>query len=129
MKNGTIILTSAVLLGLAASGIALTAQAETREGGKIEAQMFQAAKISLQAASNIALKELAGTLSAIGFNNENGQGVYEAVVIGTDGTTSIVKIDANSGAILGKGLAAMMADEQNYGENGQEGAGNEQGGE
>lgn len=84
-------------------------------------QLFMAAKVTLDGATQIALKEVPGTLSAIGFNDENGMGVYEAVIVGADGQSSIVKIDANTGAVLGKGLAANFDDEDGDHENGDRG--------
>jgi len=125
MKRHTILLTVTTALGLSAAGVALANQTETVDSTQTEARMFQAAKISLKGASSIALKEVPGTLSAIGFNDENGRGIYEAIVVTADGSTSIVKIDANSGAVLGKGLASVMNDGQDEGENGQERVGQE----
>ena len=74
--------------------------------------MFLASRISLKQATDIALREVPGTVSAVGFNDENGKGVYEAMVVAKDGQSSIVKIDANTGAVLGKGLALLMDDEE-----------------
>ena len=74
--------------------------------------------MKLDEAGKIALREVPGTLAAIGFNDENGKGVYEAMVIGADGQPSIVKIDADTGAVLGKGLAAYFDDEDDDHENG-----------
>lgn len=80
-----------------------------------EAQMALAAQVSLQQAGDLALAQHAGQLAAIGFNDENGRGVYEAVVVGADGQSWIVKLDANSGDVLGQGLASLMDDEDNGG--------------
>ena len=99
--------------GIAAVPVASLAQsATTTAAGQSEEQMFLASRISLKQATDIALREVPGTVSAVGFNDENGKGVYEAMVVAKDGQSSIVKIDANTGAVLGKGLALLMDDEE-----------------
>ncbi|GAB4387330.1 PepSY domain-containing protein [Albidovulum sp.] len=112
MKRNLILATMLTAVSVSAAGLAANAATTaTNNGGMTEEQMFQAAKVKMDQASQIALKEAPGTLSAIGFNDENGKGVWEAMVIGADGKASIVKIDADSGAVLGKGLAANFDDE------------------
>tara|TARA_R110002124_G_scaffold67294_4_gene182837 strand:+ start:529 stop:921 length:393 start_codon:yes stop_codon:yes gene_type:complete len=110
--------------GLAAAPLAAVAQSDTAKTGPTEAQMFLKAKVSLQKATDIALKEIPGTLSGIGFNDENGKGLYEAHIVAADGQSSTIKIDADTGAVLSKGLASLMDDEEN-----DSAAGNEQDGE
>jgi len=101
-----------VLTALSISGASL-AMAESGDNASLtELQMFQSAKVSLDKAAQIALKEVPGALSSIGFNDENGQGVYQAMIVGADGQLSIVKIDADTGAVLGKGLASNFDDEE-----------------
>ncbi len=124
MKRSIITLTTIAALGLSAAGPVFAEQSDndSNANGQTEAQMFQAAAVSLQQATDIAMKEVPGTLAGIGFNDENGVGVYEAVIVGADGAESIVKIDANTGAVLGKGLASVMDDEgddENETENGE----------
>lgn len=113
MKRSIITLTTIAALGLSAASPVLAQQSDndTTANGQTEAQMFQAAAVSLQQATDIAMKEVPGMLAGIGFNDENSVGVYEAVIVGADGAESIVKIDANTGAVLGKGLASVMDDE------------------
>lgn len=93
------------------ASVPFAASAETADGTASETRMAMAAKISLAQAQDIALAQHSGTLAAIGFNDENGRGVYEATVIGTDGQGWLVKLDADTGAILGQGLAALIDDE------------------
>lgn len=110
--------TARFLMAMASlSVVPMAALAETHSASSAqsEAQMFAAAKLSLNQASDIALKEIPGKLAAVGFNDENGKGVYEATIHTADGQMSIVRIDANTGAILGKGLASVM-DEEGDGE-------------
>lgn len=112
MKLNLILATVLTTVGNSSAGLAMAAGTGT-EGTTVmsEAQMFQAAKVTLDQASQIALKEVPGTLAAIGFNDENGKGVYEAMIVGADGQPSIVKIEADSGAVVGKGLASYFDDE------------------
>ncbi len=137
MKRNALILTTIALLG-ATPMAALAQEANESANSATEAQMFASAKVSLQQATDLALTTVPGTLSAIGFNAENGVGVYEATIIAADGTSSIVKIDANTGAILASGQSALMGDEEGGNDNGMEnqsqnetenGADNESGGE
>lgn len=112
-----------VLTAIGITGASHVLASGNKTGGSqamTEAQMFQAAKVKLEDAAKIALREVPGTLAAIGFNDENGKGVYEAMVIGADGQPSIVKIDADTGAVLGKGLAANFDDEDGEHEKGGE---------
>lgn len=112
---------ASVMTAIGISGASLALAAGNNAGNSTamtEAQMFQAAKVKLDEAGKIALREVQGTLAAIGFNDENGKGVYEAMVIGADGQPSIVKIDADTGAVLGKWLAANFDDEDGDHENG-----------
>ena len=99
--------------GIAAVPVAALAQSTAATtAGESEEQMFLESRISLKQATDIALKEVPGTVSAVVFNDENGKGVYEAMVVAKDGQSSIVKIDADTGAVLGKGLASLMDDEE-----------------
>lgn len=112
MQRRLIVATVLTAIGVSSAGIAMAAGSETAgETGNSEIQMFQAAKVTLDQASQIAMKEVPGRLIALGFNDENGKGVYEATILGADGQASIVKIDADSGAVLGKGLAGYFDDE------------------
>jgi len=126
MKRIALIMVTAT--GLVAAPLAAVAQSDMPKNDSAEGQMFLKAKVSLQSASNIAIKQVPGTLSSIGFNDENGKGVYEAIVVAADGQSSIVKIDANSGDVLSKGKASAGEDGENdsadrnneNGENGKE---------
>ncbi|KEO55035.1 PepSY domain-containing protein [Thioclava pacifica] len=119
MQRKLILATVMTAIGISGASLAMAAGTNTGNSPAMtEAQMFQAAKVKLDEAGKIALREVPGTLAAIGFNDENGKGVYEAMVIGADGQPSIVKIDADTGAVLGKGLAANFDDEDGDHENG-----------
>lgn len=111
-----------VLAAISMSGVGL-ASAQTVNASEAppmtQEQMFSAAKLSIEDATKVALKEVPGNLMEISFNDENGVAVYEAKIVGADGQASIVKIDAMSGAVLGKGLAANFDDEEDANENGQ----------
>lgn len=100
----------------------MISMAESATAPMGEVQMFLASKVTLDQARAIALKDVPGTLSSIGFNDENGRGVYEAKVVATDGSETLLNIDANTSDLLGEGLASVMADhEQGVGETGGEG--------
>ncbi|MEC3863108.1 PepSY domain-containing protein [Mesobacterium sp. TK19101] len=123
MQRKLILATIVTAIGVTGAGLAANAGTSNETNDAMtEAQMFQAAKVSLDQASQIALKEVPGTLAAIGFNDENGKGVYEAMVIGADGQPTLVKIDADAGTVLGKMLAS--AEDEDDGEN-DEGEGSE----
>lgn len=129
MQRKLILATVLTAMGVSGANVALAqnANAENEAADVPQEQLFMAATVSLDQASQIALKEVPGTLAAIGFNDENGKGVYEALVVAADGQASIVKIDATSGAVLGKGLASVMDDEGDGGEDGGENEGGETG--
>lgn len=102
-----------VLAAIGVSGAAMAAG--KTNSAATEAQMFQSAKVKLDQAGQIALKQVPGTLAAIGFNDENGKGVYEAMVVDAKGQATIVKIDADSGAVLGSMLASNSDEEDQNG--------------
>lgn len=91
------VVTVAGLTGLAA----IQAGAETNQAGPSEVQMFLSSPVTLDQAGQTALKAAPGKLAAIGFNDENGAGVYEASVVAKDGTVTVLKIDAQNGKVLG----------------------------
>lgn len=123
MKRNLIIAT--VLGTMAISGAGLAAAAGT--GGKddedmMEAQALQTAKVQLTDASRIALQAVPGTLSEVGFGLEKGEAVWEASVIGGDGTETDVMIDADTGKVI----ASKTAVEDHEDEDGDhDGEGNE----
>lgn len=123
MQRKLILASMLAFAGLAGAGGAMaqsTAQSTTQNGTAdvSQEQLFMSAKVSLDQAKQIALKQVPGTISAIGFNDENGMGVYEATVVGADGTASIIKIDANTAAVLASGQASLIGDEGNEGDGG-----------
>lgn len=97
-----------VLLPMAV--LAQTATAGDFPDAKAEAALMAQAKITLAGAGDMAVKLHPGTLAEIGFNDENGQGVYEAHVVDGTGKTWIVKIDAVSGDTLAMGDATLIGD-------------------
>jgi hypothetical protein len=84
-----------------------------------EKALFQGAMVSLQTAGETALSTHAGTLASVQFNDENGTGVYEALVLDANGMTWMVKVDAMTGLVLAQGQAAVMDDEDNGHQNAQ----------
>jgi len=84
---------------MAIVGLAGATSASAEKAGE-DAAAFKNAAITMQAATDIAKKEVAGDLSGIAFNVENGQNVYEASIVAADGTTHVVLINADTGAIL-----------------------------
>lgn len=110
-----------LVLAAALAGIALPAvgvvQANAQGNSPTsEAQMALAAPVKLDQAGQIALKAAPGTLAQIGFNNENGAGVFDASVIAADGTVTKVKVDAQSGKVLGTAQATTLGDGHEHGE-------------
>jgi hypothetical protein len=93
-----------------AVGFAAAASARAENAAE-DAQAFQSAAINMQAASDIATKEVAGMLSGIAFSMENGQAIYEATVFTTAGTAHIVKINADTGAVLMSADQAFVDDD------------------
>ncbi|WP_071675705.1 PepSY domain-containing protein [Nioella nitratireducens] len=102
MTRTALILPSLVLVGLAP----LAAAAETMDSA--ETQMFQAANLSLQQAGDTALSAHAGSLAAVTFGDVDGRAVYEATVLGDDGTPWTVMVDASTGEVLASGSHDMM---------------------
>ncbi len=68
------------------------------------------AKVTLAGAGELALKEHPGSLAGIGFNDENGRGVYEARVPGALGQTWIIKLDAETSETLAMGDTVLIGD-------------------
>lgn len=102
MSIKSLALISVALLGVAGAA----AVAEPMDHA--EAEMFRSAKVSLQQASDTAVRAHAGSLAGIVFNDEDGRGVYEATVVEEGGAPWTVKIDANTGVVLASGLTSMM---------------------
>lgn len=109
MNRKTLVITTAALLAT----LPLTAGAAGMDdtGLGTDAQMARAANLSLQEASDLALAQHPGELAAIGYSDEDGRGAFEATVIGADGRPWLVKLDANTGEVLGQGLASLTDDE------------------
>jgi uncharacterized membrane protein YkoI len=127
--KGRLILVSAIALSSVTGGAALAANTAEQAPRSTEAQLAQAATLGFDQARQAVTKELPGRLLALGLNDENGAPVYEATVLGADGKASIVKIDAATGAVLGKGLAANFGDEADNGQVAEIGQAGETGGE
>lgn len=127
--KGRLILVSAIALSSVTGSAALAAGMAEQAPGMTEAQLAQAATLSFDQARQVVTKELPGKLLALGLNDENGAPVYEATVLGADGKASIVKVDAATGAVLGKGLAANFGDEADNGQAVENGQAGEPGGE
>ena len=94
---------------MAIVGLAGATSASAEKAGE-DAQAFKNAAITMQAATDIAKKEVAGDLSGIEFSVDNGQNVYEASIVTVDGATHVVLINADTGAILMSGDEAYVGD-------------------
>jgi len=127
MKNAKVIVTLATVLGLSTAGVvyATGTKDETDSSMASEIQLLQTAKISLSKAGEIALGKAPGKLAAIGFNDENGKGVYEVTIVGADNAATLVKVDGTTGAVLASGLVASMEDEHHHDQNKAEDSENE----
>lgn len=104
MKKSFTLAALMAIIGLAGANSA------SADDNAAQAQAFKSAKITMQAATDIALKEVSGDLSGISFDIEKGQSVYEATVVTTDGITHEILINADTGAILMSGVESMMGD-------------------
>lgn len=125
MKSKVLIVSVLTLLGLTAAGAAL-ASGNGEQSPAAETQILLSAKIGLDQAGRTALAALPGTLTDVGFNNENGQGVWEATVIDAQGQARTMKVDAMSGQILGQGPSSTQ-NEEGDGEHGESADGDSQG--
>jgi uncharacterized membrane protein YkoI len=95
---------------LAAFGLApMMVAAETPDAGEVA--LFQSAKIDIQAAGKVALDSHAGKLAGVQFGDEDGTGVFDALVVDADGTPWLVRVDAMTGNVLAEGKAAVMGDD------------------
>ncbi len=98
------------VFSLAAFGLApMLASAEAPDAAEVA--LFQSAKIDVQAAEKAALEIHAGKLAGVQFGDEDGTGVFDALVIDADGTPWLVKMDAMTGKVLAQGKAAVMGDD------------------
>lgn len=104
MKRKLVLATVLTTMGISGAGFALAETKNASEASdQAEVQMFQAAKLDLNGASQKALAAQPGKLMEIGFNDENGKGVWEATILDTKGTAMVLQLDANSGAVLASG--------------------------
>ncbi|MFZ1727502.1 MAG: PepSY domain-containing protein [Albidovulum sp.] len=126
MKRNFALATLLAAIGISAPAMSF-AESHSKKEDMTEQQMLQSAKISLARATEIAKKELPGTLASIGLEDENGKVMYEAKVVGTDGAVSFVKIDAGTGAVLSKGLASADDEGQDTGDEDTENGENDNG--
>lgn len=120
MKRKLILATVVSSIAISGAGLAMAAGS----GGKakedmIEAQALQSAKIQLIDASRIALQATPGVLSEMGFEVENGKGVWEASVIAKDGAETDVTIAADTGKIIAKKMAADDHEDENGDDDGE----------
>ncbi len=109
MKNIVLRITTVAIMALAP----LMAAAQTASTDPTDSQslLFQQANVNMAQAGELALAQHAGALVSVGFNDQDGQGVWEVAIAGADGKTWIVTLDAQSGQILGQGLSGLMDDE------------------
>ncbi|MFZ1727501.1 MAG: PepSY domain-containing protein [Albidovulum sp.] len=110
MKRNFVLTTVVMAIGLVTPGVTF-AHSHKEHSGMTEQQLLENVKISKEQATEIATTQFGGTPSSIDLTDENGKMMYEAKMIGRNGGAYMVKIDAQTGAILGKGLALAMGDE------------------
>ncbi|WP_102226706.1 PepSY domain-containing protein [Acidimangrovimonas sediminis] len=119
MKRNLILAAALAGIALPALGIvSATAQSVPQPANRqvAEAQMAVAAPVTLSQAGGIALKAAPGTLAAIGFNDENGKGVYEASVVRDAGKVTLVKVDAESGKVMSTTQATAIGNDHEHGD-------------
>lgn len=93
-----------------AAALPFAAMAETMS--QSELQRFDSATLSLQQAGDAALAAQQGRLAEVSFDDEqNGRAAWEAVVIGANGKSWTVMIDATSGEVFGKALSSDKDDD------------------
>ncbi|TYO84717.1 PepSY domain-containing protein [Oceanicella actignis] len=116
-------LTIAAVLGAVAvsgAGLAIAAGAGERDKEDLmEAQALQAAKVQLADAGRIALQSAPGVLSEVGFEVEKGKAVWEASVIAKDGSETELMIDADTGKVLAKKMAAEDREDEDGDQDGE----------
>lgn len=110
-----IVLATALAAALPAIGV-VPANAQGRTASATEVQMALAAPITLDQAGQIARKAAPGTLAEIGFNDENGAGVYEASVVARDGAVTLIRIDAQSGKVLSTTAVKALGGDEAHGQ-------------
>lgn len=104
MKTKVLLVSTLALLGVTAAGAALASN-HASESASTEIHLLKTAKVSLDQAGRTALGAVPGTLMDVGFNDENGKGVYEATVLDAKGQLRRVKVDAMNGQVLAQGMA------------------------
>lgn len=77
-----------------------TKTVQSEENSKEDAAVLKQAKLSKAESESIALKAVPGTVKSSGLEAENGKVVYGVQVVGQDGKSTDVKIDAKTGKVL-----------------------------
>jgi uncharacterized membrane protein YkoI len=65
-----------------------------------QAKLQQAATLTQQQATDIALKQVSGTVKSVELEDNNGTVVYGVQIVDANGKGSDVKVDAKTGAVL-----------------------------
>lgn len=104
MFRKTMILIPAALV--AALPFAVSADGMDRS----ELELFRSATVTLSQAGETALNAHPGALAEIEFDDEDGRATWEAKVIGTDGQTTKVMIDANTGEVFASAQSSDRKD-------------------
>lgn len=115
MTKKTLILLPVALV----AALPFSASAETMDATELD--MFSAASLTLQQASDAALQAHSGALAAVAFGEENGRATYEAVVVGSDGQPWTILMDANTGEVFASGLSTSMDDDEDDGQDHEDG--------
>lgn len=88
---------------IAAGTVATTAMALAETDDAKEMAMFSEAQFDIQKALTVALDAMDGKIASIEFESEDGEAVYEAVAVATDGAMTEILIDVNDGSVIAQG--------------------------
>ena len=117
-----------LILVIALTGFSAVPVIAMAEQSTDDAALLTASIMTVETAGQNALKAIPGKLMAVGLNDEDGRGVFEATIVAADGQVWMVKLDAANGEMLGMGLASMMDDEGDGGDHEGDGETGDEGG-
>lgn len=86
--------------------------ASAEQSNAAEIALLRSATVTVQSAGATALGAHTGVLAEVQFSDEDGTGIFEAVVVGADGVEWMVKVDAMTGTVVAQGPATAMDDQQ-----------------
>lgn len=107
LRNPKILLPAALL-----GALPFAASAEIMDRSELD--MFRNAQVTMQQAGETAVQAHPGDLAAIVFGDEDGRAAYRAMVVGKDGESWTMLIDAQSGEIFASGKSSAMQDHEDH---------------